>query len=82
MIINQIADTYSTNTNSNNHGQPGISIVLLILLIGVIASSTVEAQDDSYEPGYIDWQVKPVEQLFVEGMTEVDAVLQREARPN
>ena len=59
----------------------GISIVLLILLIGVIASSTVEAQDDSYEPGYIDWQVKPVEQLFVEGMTEVDAVLQRE-RPD
>ena len=59
----------------------GISIVLLILLIGVIASSTVEAQDDSYKPGYIDWQVKPVEQLFVEGMTEDTAVLQRE-RPD
>jgi hypothetical protein len=58
-----------------------ISIVLLILLIGVIASSTVEAQDDSYKPGYIDWQVKPVEQLFVEGMTEDTAVLQRE-RPD
>lgn len=58
-----------------------ISIILLILLIGVIASSTVTAQDDSYQPGYIDWEVNPVEQLFVEGMTESSAVLQRE-RPD
>ena len=58
-----------------------ISIILLILLIGVIASSTATAQDDSYQPGYIDWEVNPVEQLFVEGMTESTAVLQRE-RPD
>ena len=58
-----------------------ISIILLILLIGVIASSTVTAEDDSYQPGYIDWEVNPVEQLFVEGMTESSAVLQRE-RPD
>ena len=58
-----------------------ISIILLILLIGVIASSTVTAQEDSYQPGYIDWEVNPVEQLFVEGMTESSAVLQRE-RPD
>ena len=58
-----------------------ISIILLILLIGVIASSTVTAQDDSYQPGYIDWEVNPVEQLFVEGMTESSAILQRE-RPD
>ncbi|MBA87603.1 MAG: hypothetical protein CMB29_06045 [Euryarchaeota archaeon] len=58
-----------------------ISIILLILLAGVIAASTVSAQDDSYKPGYIDWEVNPVEQLFVEGMTETSAVLQRE-RPD
>ena len=58
-----------------------ISIFLLILLAGVIASSTVGAEDDSYEPGYIDWEVNPVEQLFVEGMTESSAVLQRQ-RPD
>ena len=58
-----------------------ISIILLVLLIGVIASSTVTAQDDSYGPGYIDWEVNPVEQLFVEGMTESSAILQRE-RPD
>ena len=55
-----------------------ISMVLLILLAGVIAATTVTAQDDSYKPGYIDWEVNPVEQLFVEGMTETSAVLQRE----
>ena len=54
-----------------------ISMVLLILLAGVIAATTVTAQDDSYKPGYIDWEVNPVEQLFVEGMTETSAVLQR-----
>ena len=58
-----------------------ISILLLILLIGVIASSTVNAQDNTYAPGYIDWEVNPVEQLFVEGMTETSAILQRE-RPD
>ena len=58
-----------------------ISIILLVLLVGVVASSAVTAQDDSYGPGYIDWEVNPVEQLFVEGMTETSAVLQRE-RPD
>ena len=58
-----------------------ISIILLVLLIGVIASSTVDAQDNSYSPGYIDWEVNPVEQLFVEGATESSAILQRE-RPD
>ena len=58
-----------------------ISILLLILLIGVIVSSTVNAQDNTYAPGYIDWEVNPVEQLFVEGMTETSAILQRE-RPD
>ena len=54
---------------------------MLILLAGVITSATVTAQDDSYKPGYIDWQINPVEQLFVEGMTETSATLQRE-RPD
>ena len=58
-----------------------LSIFLLLLLGGIIASSSVTAQDDSYQPGYIDWQVNPVEQLFVEGMTEGSVVLQRD-RPD
>ena len=59
-------------------GKRIISILLLILLIGVIASSSVSANDDSYQPGYIDWEINPVEHLFVEGMTEQTAILQRE----
>ena len=58
-----------------------LSIFLLLLLGGIIASSSVTAQDDSYQPGYIDWQVNPIEQLFVEGMTESSVVLQRD-RPD
>ena len=59
-------------------GKRIISILLLILLIGVFASSSVSANDDSYQPGYIDWEINPVEHLFVEGMTEQSAILQRE----
>ena len=59
-------------------GKRIISILLLILLIGVIASNSVSANDDSYQPGYIDWEINPVEHLFVEGMTEQTAILQRE----
>ena len=59
-------------------GKRIISILMLILLIGVFASSSVSANDDSYQPGYIDWEINPVEHLFVEGMTEQTAVLQRE----
>ena len=58
-----------------------ISMVLLILL-AVIISATVTAQDDSYKPGYIDWQINPVEQLFVEGMTETSATYKGETRSN
>ena len=59
-------------------GKRIISILLLILLIGVIASNRVSANDDSYQPGYIDWQINPVEHLFVEGDTEQTAILQRD----
>ena len=59
-------------------GKRIISILMLILLIGVFASSSVSANDDSYQPGYIDWEINPVEHLFVEGMTEQSAILQRE----
>ena len=59
-------------------GKRIISILLLILLIGVIASNSVSANNDSYQPGYIDWEINPVEHLFVEGMTEQTAILQRE----
>ena len=59
-------------------GKRIISILLLILLIGVIASNSVSANNDSYQPGYIDWEINSVEHLFVEGMTEQTAILQRE----
>lgn len=59
-------------------GKRIISILLLILLIGVIASNSVSANNDSYHPGYIDWEINSVEHLFVEGMTEQTAILQRE----
>ena len=58
-----------------------VSIALLILLCGVIFSSSVSANDDSYEPGFVEWTINPVEQLFVEGLSPEDAVLQR-ARPD
>ena len=59
-------------------GKRIISILLLILLIGVIGSSSVSADDDSYQPGYVDWEINPVEHLFVEGESEQTAILQRE----
>ena len=58
-----------------------VSIALLILLCGVIFSSSVSANDDSYEPGFVEWTINPVEQLFVEGLSPEDAVLQR-TRPD
>ena len=54
---------------------------MLILLLGVLVSNPVTAANDSYEPGYEDWEINPVERLFVEGMTEQEAILQRE-RPD
>ena len=58
-------------------GKRIISILLLILLVGVIGSNGVSAKDNSYQPGYIDWEINPVEHLFVEGDTEQTAILQR-----
>ena len=58
--------------------QRSLAFVLLALLIGVIATGAVEAiEDETYEPGFVEWDIKPMERLFVEGLNVEEAVLQR-----
>ncbi len=58
--------------------QRSLAFVLLALLIGVMATGAVEAiEDETYEPGFVEWDIKPMERLFVEGLNVEEAVLQR-----
>ena len=58
--------------------QRSLAFVLIALLIGVIATGAVEAiEDETYEPGFVEWDIKPMERLFVEGLNIEEAVLQR-----
>ena len=58
--------------------QRSLAFVLIALLIGVIATGAVEAiEDETYEPGFVEWDIKPMERLFVEGLNVEEAVLQR-----
>lgn len=63
--------------------QRSLALVLLALLIGVTATGAVEAiEDETYEPGFVEWDVNPMERLFVEGLDIEEAVLQRERTDN
>ena len=63
--------------------QRSLALVLLALLLGVMATSAVNAAEDpEYEPGFVEWDVKPVERLFVEGLDSEEAVLQRQRTDN
>ncbi len=63
--------------------QRSLAFVLLALLLGVAATGAVNAAEDpEYEPGFIEWDVKPVERLFVEGLDAEEAVLQRQRTDN
>ncbi|MEC8766764.1 MAG: hypothetical protein VXX16_04450 [Candidatus Thermoplasmatota archaeon] len=59
-------------------GRQAWAIGTLILLLCVGASAMVSANTDStYEPGFIEWEINPLERLFVEGSDVEEAVLQR-----
>jgi hypothetical protein len=63
--------------------QRSLALVLLALLLGVTATGAVHAAEDpEYEPGFVEWDVKPVERLFVEGLDAEEAVLQRQRTDN
>ena len=56
--------------------QRNLALLLLTLLVGVMATSIVEAVEDPvYEPGFVEWDIKPHERLFVEGLNAEEAVL-------
>jgi len=58
--------------------QRSLAFAILALLIGVIATGAVEAiEDETYEPGFVEWDINPMERLFVEGLNVEEAVLQR-----
>ena len=59
-------------------GRQAWAIGTLVLLLCVGASGMVSANTDStYEPGFIEWEINPLERLFVEGSDVEEAVLQR-----
>jgi hypothetical protein len=47
-----------------------------------LASSVSAFEEPVYEAGYVDWEINPIERLYVEGMDETDAVLQRQKSDN
>ncbi len=58
--------------------QRSLAFVLLALLVGVMATGAVKAiEDEEYEPGFFEWDINPMERLFVEGLDFEEAVLQR-----
>ncbi|MGB0815285.1 MAG: hypothetical protein ACPGSA_07030, partial [Poseidonia sp.] len=60
-------------------GRQAWAIGTLCLLLCVGLSGMVSANTDStYEPGFVEWNITPLERLFVEGTNVEDAVLQRE----
>ena len=53
-----------------------IGTLCLLLCLGV--SDMVSAnQDQTYEPGFVEWDITPFERLYVEGLDVEEAVLQR-----
>ena len=59
-------------------GRQAWAVGTLCLLLCVGVSSVVSAnQDLTYEPGYVEWDILPMERLFVEGSDVEEAVLQR-----
>ena len=63
--------------------QYSIPLLLLTLVLGMGLSGSVSAFDEPvYESGYVDWEINPIERLYVEGMDETDAVLQRQKSDN
>ncbi|MEL0182844.1 MAG: hypothetical protein VW872_07195, partial [Candidatus Poseidoniales archaeon] len=59
-------------------GRQAWAIGTLCLLLCVGLSGMVSANTDStYEPGFVEWNITPLERLFVEGSDVEDAVLQR-----
>ena len=59
-------------------GRQAWAVGTLCLLLCVGVSSMVSAnQDLTYEPGYVEWDILPMERLFVEGSDVEEAVLQR-----
>ena len=60
-----------------------IPLLLLTLVLGMGLASSVSAfEEPVYEAGYVDWEINPIERLYVEGMDETDAVLQRQKSDN
>ena len=60
-------------------GRQAWAIGTLFLLLGVGVSGLVSANTDAtYEPGFVEWEINPLERLFVEGSDVEEAVLQRE----
>ena len=60
-------------------GRQAWAIGTLCLLLCVGLSGMVSANTDStYEPGFVEWNITPLERLFVEGSDVEEAVLQRE----
>ena len=53
-----------------------IGTLCLLLCIGV-ADMVSANQDQTYEPGFVEWDITPIERLFVEGLDVEEAVLQR-----
>ena len=63
--------------------QRKLVLVMLTLLVGVMASGAVKAANDPvYEPGFVEWDIEPLERLFVEGLDAEEAVLQRQRTDN
>ena len=62
------------------HSMP---ILLLVLILGMgLASSVSGFEEPVYEAGYVDWEINPIERLYVEGLDETEAVLQRQKSDN
>ena len=63
--------------------QRKLVLVMLALLLGVMASGAVKAANDPvYQPGFVEWNIEPMERLFVEGLNSEEAVLQRQRTDN
>ena len=59
-------------------GRQAWAIGTLFLLLCVGVSGLVSANTDAtYEPGFVEWEINPLERLFVEGSDVEEAVLQR-----
>jgi len=48
-------------------------VALLLTSTGLVAANT----SPTYEPGFVEWTIQPLERLYVEGLDAEEAVLQR-----